>query len=116
MLMTLSLPVRAGEVSQIVIVNSEESSRENNLNTISAVQLKQEIPGLGDVKCACIILARSKGDFESACDFEVRMKGQLSENMVYKIIKKYYFSGGHDDNKCGAEGNKRGDADIPNIQ
>lgn len=66
--------------------------------------------------CPHNIGGRSKADFEFVGDFEARMKGQLSENMVYKIIKKYYFSGGHDDSKYGAEGNKRGGSDIPNIQ
>lgn len=116
MLGMLGAAPKAKTFNQDVTINYIEPQPKDNLNEISAVQLRKEIFGLGKIKCAYIIVERSKKDFESSRDFGYRMEGILSDSMIYRITQKYSFAGGLNDNKCGTEDNGRGNTNITDIQ
>ncbi len=62
-----------------------------NFNNLTKLQIDQ-IDGIGEVKIIKIMNEFENGGFESREDFEERMKGKLSPEMILKIGDKYNFT------------------------
>jgi len=61
-----------------------------NFNNLSELQIN-DIDAVGKVKIIKIMKEMEKGEFKSKKDFEDRMKGKLSPDMIFKIGESYEF-------------------------
>lgn len=61
-----------------------------NFNTLTKVEI-DKIDAIGEVKIIEIMNEMKKGEFKGKKDFEKRMEGKLSPNMILKIIENYDF-------------------------
>ena len=62
-----------------------------NFNNLSEIEL-DKIRGVGEIKIEKIMNELEKGKFKGKKDFEDRMKGVLSDEMILKIGNGYKFT------------------------
>ena len=62
-----------------------------NFNNLSEIEIDQ-IRGVGEIKIEKIMNELEKGKFKGKKDFEERMKGVLSDEMILKIGNGYNFT------------------------
>ena len=61
-----------------------------NFNDLTKIEI-EKIGAIGEVKATQIIDEMRKREFKSKKDFEKRMEGKLSSNMILKIIENHDF-------------------------
>lgn len=66
-----------------------------NFNNLTELEI-DKIDGVGEKKIEILINEMNNGKFKSKNDFQKRMKGKLSPNMILKISDEYNFAIGGD--------------------